>query len=188
MSASKIKFLFIAALCIGCVVGLDCISNGKWPQPAMPGNESAPLSPDLQNITIPPNIAPLNFKILRPAIHYRVVLTPREGHPLVIESAAPSIVFPEKKWKTILGRNVGRDLVLTLSIRGKSGGYQCFAPCTIHVAREPVDPYLAYRVIKPIYNWWRDVGIYARDLTTFEQREIVTGGRFDNGCFNCHSF
>jgi Tol biopolymer transport system component len=169
-------------------VGLVCTPDGKWPKSVRQGNDAAPILPDLQNITIPLNIAPLNLKILRPAIHYRVVLTPREGHPLVIESVAPSIVFPEKKWKKMLGRNAGRDLVLTLSIKEKNGSYHCFAPCTLHIATEPVDPYIAYRVIKPIYNWWSNVGIYARDLTTFDQREIIDGERFENGCVNCHSF
>jgi Tol biopolymer transport system component len=146
------------------------------------------LFPDLRNVTIPPNIAPINLKIVKPAEKFRVVLASRATPLLVIESAAPSIYFPDKKWRTILADNAGGSLVLTLSIQEKERGFRWYAPCTVHVAREPIDPWIAYRVIKPIYNWWKDVGIYARNLASFDQREIINGGRFENGCVNCHSF
>jgi hypothetical protein len=167
-----------------CCASLFCTKD----ESVIQGNEAAPMVPDLRDVTIPSNIAPLNLKIVKPAGKYRAVLASHESLTLVVESTSPAIFFPDKKWKAILARNVGRDLVMTLSIKEKNGAYRCFAPCTLHIAAEPVDPYIAYRVIKPIFNLWKDVGIYARDLTTFQQREIITGGRFDNGCVNCHSF
>lgn len=188
MPALTIKFLSIAALGIGCCMGIGCGRDNAWPQSDIRGNEVAPLVPDLQNVTIPPNIAPLNFKIVKPAEKYRAVLASRDHARLVVESAAPSVLFPEKKWRAILANCAGSDLVLTVSIREPGRNYCVYAPCTLHVAREPIDPCIAYRIIKPIYNWWNDVGVYARDLETFDEREIITGARFENGCVNCHSF
>ena len=184
----RTKLLTMAALWIGCSIVIGCNPDTQWPPYASQGKGEAPLVPDLQNVTIPPNIAPLNLKIVHRAQRYRVVLASRRSSPLVIESAASSIYFPDKKWRAILADNAGGDLVVTVSIQEKGNDYRHYAPCTTHVAREPIDPYIAYRIIKPIFNWWKDVGIYVRDLQTFDQREIIDGRRFENGCVNCHSF
>jgi hypothetical protein len=169
-------------------VSLSCNRTGKLPLPVSQESAYASIVPDLHNTTIPPNIAPLNFKISAKARKYKVVLSSRFYSPLIIESAVSSIIFPLNKWRRTLAKNAGNDLILSISIPGEEYGCRNFAPCTIHVARESIDPVIAYRIIKPIYNWWADVGIYARDLRTFKQREIISGGRFENGCVNCHSF
>jgi hypothetical protein len=188
MPAFMQKFTTIAITCLACIAAPGCNGRSSRPHYAVQGNEKAPLVPDIYNVIIPPNIAPLNFKINKPAENYRAVLSSGKSNSLEIASTTSSIVFPEKKWREILARNTGSDVVITLSIREKGKKYYLFSPCTLHVAHEPIDPYIAYRIIKPIFNWWKDVGIYARDLETFDQREIITGGRFENGCVNCHSF
>jgi hypothetical protein len=57
---------------------------------------------------------------------------------------------------------------------------------SIHVASDPIDPFLTYRLLRPQYNKFFDIGIYQRDLSGFEQREIIHGRSFRNGCVNCH--
>jgi hypothetical protein len=42
--------------------------------------------------------------------------------------------------------------------------------------------------MKPLYNWWKDIGIYQRDLTGYAQSVVLRGRSFGEGCLNCHSF
>jgi hypothetical protein len=56
------------------------------------------------------------------------------------------------------------------------------------VANEDIDSHLAYRFIKPLHNWWKEVAVYQRDLEGFDRSVILNGKTFGNGCVNCHSF
>ena len=42
--------------------------------------------------------------------------------------------------------------------------------------------------MKPIYNWWKDIGIYQRNLTDYDVSLVLHGRSFGEGCLNCHSF
>ena len=45
-----------------------------------------------------------------------------------------------------------------------------------------------YRLIYPGYELWHEMGIYQRNLTSFEQTPIVENKDFNRQCVNCHSF
>jgi hypothetical protein len=42
--------------------------------------------------------------------------------------------------------------------------------------------------MKPLYNWWKDIGIYQRDLANYDMSAVLHGRSFGSGCLNCHSF
>ena len=50
-------------------------------------------------------------------------------------------------------------------------GYDDF---DIHVAEDEIDEYLVYRLIEPSYIEFRQLGIYQRNLTDFEETAIVS--------------
>lgn len=63
----KITDMFLAAL----AVGLSACGGIGMPQSNVERSGSTPqLMPDYTSITIPPNIAPLNFEILENSIEY----------------------------------------------------------------------------------------------------------------------
>ena len=63
---------------------------------------------------------------------------------------------------------------------------------TIGIADENIDPYISYRLIEPGYSLYRQLGLYQRNLTTFEEQPIYENNRtFDfheNHCVNCHNY
>ena len=63
---------------------------------------------------------------------------------------------------------------------------------TIGIANENIDPYISYRLIEPGYSLYRQLGLYQRNLTTFEEQPIYENNRtFDfheNHCVNCHNY
>ena len=56
------------------------------------------------------------------------------------------------------------------------------------VAAEDIDPWLAYRLLKPLYNAYVNVGIYQRHLESFAETPILQNHAFGGGCLNCHTF
>lgn len=69
----------------------------------------------------------------------------------------------------------------------KDGIWMGYQPFKMIIA-EPVDGYIAYRLIAPGYSLWSEMGIYQRDLENYDQTAILENKMTDNGCMNCHSF
>ncbi len=145
------------------------------------------LHPDYADVVIPPNIAPLNFRIEEPAERYFVRLHAEHGRPINILSSTPSIRIPPRSWRKLLEANRGSTFTIDIFLYHDGQWSRC-QPITNTIAREPIDSHLAYRLINPLFNFWRSVGVYQRDLTTYRQSEILHGRRFSDGCVNCHTF
>lgn len=146
------------------------------------------LFPDYSGITLPPNIAPLNFKVEEPGAHYRVTLRSVKGDPIVISSRSASIKIPPKPWRTLLRANAGEPLYIEVSVRDRQTEWSRFGPVTNFVAREEIDGTLVYRLLKPLYNVFVNLGIYQRDLQTFDQWPVLQNRKFGGDCLNCHTF
>jgi hypothetical protein len=155
---------------------------GETPAPELPR-----IRPDYAQATIPPNIAPMNFHILEPGTTFRAVFSGPKGNRFEVAGADGDIRIPAKKWKALLEANAGGELWIDIRAEGPSGRKD-FARIVNPIAAEPIDPWIAYRFIKPLHNFWKDVAIYQRNLTNFSVSPILRGGRFENGCVNCHSF
>lgn len=146
------------------------------------------IRPDYAGITLPANIAPLNFTIQEPGDAFTVEIQSGESLPVILNSATGSIRIPQKTWSSLMERATGKTIRITVYARDASEKWHRFAALENTVAPEPIDGVLVYRFINPIYNYWNDIGIYQRDLTTFERSLILHGRSFKQGCTNCHSF
>lgn len=145
------------------------------------------IYPDYSGITLPPNIAPLNFIIQESGRKFAVEITAERGRSIRINSRSPKIHIPIRAWKKLLANNAGSPLTVTIFAKTK-GGWQKYQPIANQIAREPIDSHLVYRLIKPLYVYWKRIGIYQRDLTTFSEKPIVLNKNTGDNCINCHSF
>ncbi|MDX8340698.1 hypothetical protein SLH46_15990 [Draconibacterium sp. IB214405] len=145
------------------------------------------IDPDYSDIVLPPNIAPLNFKIEEEATEYRVDIYSENGKVIQIKSKNGIVDIPISKWKKLLAENRGEKLFF--SIYGKSeNGWVKFPEIENTIANENIDSHLAFRILYPGYELWNDMGIYQRNLETFEQKPIIENKALGNDCVNCHSF
>ncbi|MCK4998334.1 MAG: PD40 domain-containing protein [Anaerohalosphaera sp.] len=152
-------------------------------------DRQAKIRPDYTSTVIPPNIAPLNFTILEDAKSYRVkVYSQTDKDGFEIASNTREIKIPEKKWKTLLNDAAGRNIFFDISIKDDNGNWKNFKTTPNQVAPEPIDGYLAYRFIKPIFNNWENVEIRQRNIETFKDDQIIHGKKIGRGCVNCHTF
>ena len=91
------------------------------------------------------------------------------------------------KWKNLLGKNRGAPFEINIFTKNPNG-WQKFQGLRFFIAEEPIDPYVAYRLIEPGYTVWNRMGLYQRNLENFDETPIMLNTLTDNNCMNCHSF
>lgn len=157
----------------------------------------AKVQPDYAGGIIPPNIAPLNFVIQQEGAGYFVRIYSEKGNPIEIFTKRPAILIPEQAWHELLDLNRGRQLNMdvyvesrlgTSSSKGENIGWSRFQALTTQIAPEDIDTFLVYRKIRPGHGTWRNMGIYQRNLSSFDESTILNNGYFKHGCVNCHAF
>ena len=146
------------------------------------------LRPALHGVTIPPNICPMTFVVDEPGEWYFLRLESSSGGNYETAGKEPRMVVPLASWKPLLQGAVGGALTLRVSVGDAEGTLRVFAPVSLRVSSDPIDSYLAYRRIRPIYNFWKEVGIYQRELAGWEEKVVIHGRDFSRGCTNCHAF
>jgi hypothetical protein len=145
------------------------------------------IMPDYSGITIPPNIAPLNFNIKENGQKYRVRFYGEGDESMTILSSTGKIRIPEGKWKKLMQVCKGKKMFIDILVKTDSGWIK-FPPIINHVAVDPVDSYLTYRLIEPGFESWNKMGIYQRCLEKFTESPIMINSMSDDNCMNCHSF
>ena len=153
----------------------------------VPRDRPPRLFPDYAGITLPPNIAPLNFVVREPGSSFRLELRSGKSGPIRLSSSDGTFRFSPRAWDSLLRANAGHPLVLDISVKAAGGAWEQFQPVTNHVAPEEIEGHLSYRLLKPLYNVYVNLGIYQRNLHTFEERPVLENHRFDRGCVNCHT-
>jgi hypothetical protein len=145
------------------------------------------ILPDYTGITIPPNIAPLNFTIKENGEKYFVRLYESGGEAITISSSTGKMYIPEGKWKKLLQLCKGKKMFVDIFVK-KDSVWIKFPSIINNVSVEPIDSYLVYRLIEPGFESWNKMGIYQRCLENFTQSPVMINEMSDDNCMNCHSF
>jgi Tol biopolymer transport system component len=144
------------------------------------------IYPDYLGVTIPVNIAPLCFNMAdEQALLIDAVITDRHGHSLHGQGEE-SVDFDLDQWHTLLSQNSGDSLSVTVSAKYEDG-WHTYKSFSIYVSPDSIDYGICYRLIEPGYEVWSKMGIYERDLSSFDERALIENTQFE-GCVNCHSF
>ncbi len=160
------------------------------------------IFPDYIGVTVPENICPMNFSV-QDAEHMRVVIKNERGEEIDV-SGKDHIEIPEKAWHDLINSKFKNQesrfkiqdsreqtQVLTVTVSAwtkKHPEGATYKPFTISIARDEIDPWIAYRLLPPGYEGWNRMGIYQRNLTSFDVEAIVENTQNNRGCVNCHSF
>ena len=165
-----------------------CGCGGGWREAARVDKALPPIFPDYVGVTVPANIAPLNFEV-KGATHIQATF--KAGNEEVQAVGDRYVDIDIDDWRTLLAEAVksGGKVSVSVSVwtEQEPDGVE-YSPFSIMVSKDEVDPWVAYRQIPPGYELWCRMGIYQRDLTSFDERAIVTNRQVNDGCLNCHSF
>lgn len=148
----------------------------------------ASIKPDYNGTVIPPNMAPLNFVVLDKGQEYFVRIYSTNGQTLKVSNKTGRIKIPQRKWHKLLRSNRGEKLYFDIYAKDKDEAWYRYKPVTNTIADDDIDRYIAYRLMKPIYNWWNSIGIYQRNLEDYGETVVLHGRSFRMDCVNCHSF
>jgi hypothetical protein len=146
------------------------------------------IFPEYNGVTVPSNIAPLNFQILEEGTDFVATIIPPTGEKLEIASFDGAIKIPIGKWRKILESNKGSRLLIVVYSKEKSGMWTKYNPIEIAVSSDEIDSHLAYRLINVGYILWNKLGLFQRDLTSFKETPIMLNRNTEGNCMNCHSF
>lgn len=174
------EFLFV--LCFAfCYMGCGKINV----QISKELDDSPSIFPDYKDVTVPYNIAPLNFSYMGKE-ECCLIVTGVDGE-MQVEGRNGLFSFSGSAWKNLMEHNKGKALKLVVAIRSGSE-WVAYKPFHLYVAPEPIDAYLSYRLIPPGYEGWKDMGLYQRNLENYEQTAIYENKLTDGNCVNCHSY
>ena len=177
--------LYISKL-ICCLAGFLFLSNSctGLPSDAKSTNELPPIFPDYREVTIPVNIAPLNFRMK--SKEPCKVLFSFQTYSFVV-SGSDYVDIPLNKWRKLLNQAKGDKITVTVYSKENESWLE-HKPFCWFVSPDSIDNYLSYRLIEPTYANWNEMGIYQRDLTSFTEKEIIANDKTGHNCMNCHSF
>ncbi len=177
--------ILAAALALAAAGG--CAERPAFPETAEAAGRPPRLRPDFAGATVPPNIAPLNVVVAEPGEAVAWRLTGEGGTPLAGAAEGGAVRFPPRAWRAMLEANRGGAVRLEVAAR-QDGRWRRFEAVTVRVAAEPIDPYLSYRYMRPVYNRHAALEIRQRDLTSFAEGVILDSRPSPVGCLNCHTY
>ena len=178
----KHAFYILLTMCL-----LAC-SGPQVPSQYKESQAEVPIYPDYQDVTIPENIAPLNFELLIQSDE-AVVRLSAAGEEIVCEG--PKIRPDIDDWKALTQKAKG-DAISVEVFADIKGQWIRFKPFHIYVSADPIDPWLSYRLISPSYVSYEELTLNQRCLENFDEEAFVdnmlcsteSGGQ----CVNCHSY
>lgn len=149
---------------------------------------SPSIFPDYASVTFPVNIAPPNFIIQEEGEGFQTEIGMVEAEPsFIVHSNQPVVQIPIKKWRELLNQASGKEIFFRISIL-QNDQWVRYADIRNIISSQPIDEYLAYRLLYPGYELWNEMGIYQRNLSSYEETPIVENRNFGKQCVNCHTF
>ncbi len=170
----------------------SCQSHPDIPASSRDAKCLPAIYPDYCDVTVPCNIAPLNFML--PVEEYEECvarLTASDGTQQIYGEGV-KVLIPEGEWHDMLASSKGKSI--KVEVWGKKNGeWLSYKPFEIRVAEQPIDEYVSYRLIDPTYVAWSYMEIAQRNVTSFEEsqifnNEITSTDREKGQCINCHSY
>jgi len=169
------------------VLSTGCHSNHSSLTRA--AGREALIEPDYCDVTVPQNIAPLNFSILEEGGQFTIRSLPSSAKgSLVLTSRKGNVRFPQKKWRALLSENKGKTLKFEITAKLENGERITYLPLSIHISEESIDPYVCYRLLYPGYESWSGMRIVQRSLEDFSESNVVENQLIEGNCINCHTF
>ena len=183
MAKNKKQHLFSYPFMMWMVALLVASCSSSPENPAMV-KELPPIFPDYAGVTIPAEIAPLNFVCCGDYQAMDVTVRGAKGGELHVNGDYAD--FDIDDWHKLTLENKGNDLTFTVCLR-KDGSWVQYQDFVVHVSEDGLEEWgLTYRRIPPGYEVYGKMGLYQRELSTFSERPILENTAVPGACLNCH--
>ena len=144
----------------------------------------APIYPDYSDVTIPVNIAPLNFLVRNDlAKDVRVYV---EGE-LMADNSGNGVTFDLDEWHRMLTRYCGKTVTVNVHV-GQENEWLEYKPFKWTIVPDSIDPFLTYRLIEPDYEVFNNLQLQQRCVEDFSTTNFCDYEHVGNRCMNCHTY
>lgn len=144
------------------------------------------IFPDYSGVTIPDGIAPMNFNVTGDDCDC-VDVTVKGSKGGEVHSNGDYAKFDLDDWHSLTRQNKGGALTFTVCVE-KDGKWTQYKDFTMTVSPYAIGDWgLTYRRIAPGYEVYGHMGIYQRDLSTFDETPIFDNLAAPGACVNCHT-
>ena len=171
---------FILSYFILCAAGCTPSPKDVVETDALP-----PIYPDYVGVTVPENIAPLNF-LLRDSCEALYVTVSSGDFEIKSHRKGNEALFSLKDWKKLMEKASGKDARVSVTAL-KKGKWVKYSSFDITVSSDRIDPYLTYRLIEPDYEVFSRLQIMERNVEDFSERVLCDYNNVGNRCMNCHT-
>ena len=181
MKKSKTSFSFSLLLSV-CLL-TACTSS---PKDAEVVDELPAIYPDYVEVTIPVGIAPLNFAMADDSVT-AIDVEVNGSWGGTMHSNGTYTDFDIEQWHAMVKQNRGGQLNVSVCAK-RDGEWKRYRDFNIHVAKTALPEWgITYRRIAPGYEMFGLMGIYERELSTFEEKSLLDNGANEGMCINCHT-
>ena len=185
------RLVFFPLLCLLLIV--SCTSHPEIPEVCKTVDALPAIYPDYTNVTVPSNIAPLNFMLADTAYTDIVAVFESATGKQLAYGKSGKVIVPEDEWQEMRDASKGREITVRVFCLNKSSAqWEGFKPFAVGIADEEIDEYVSYRLIDPGYAIFYKMSIAQRQLSSFSETEIfnnmLTGNNRNGQCINCHSY
>ena len=146
------------------------------------------IYPNYKSITIPYNIAPLNFVY---TMEGDAFVTELQGDGQALVTKGKEARWDIKEWHQFIEANKGKKIKINTYAKTAEGWVK-YRTVMWTVAEEAIDPYISYRIIAPSYVTYEELSIRQRNLANFDESMIYNNmlqcTDEDGQCINCHSY
>ena len=156
------------------------------------------IYPDYTDVTIPVNIAPLNFLVRDKNVSdIEVIASYEDGasspesmrdNSISATNSGNGVKFNLGEWQEFLQKAVGKKVKVQVYTRNGKGNWTEYKPFSWTVVGDSIDPYLTYRLIEPDYEVWNKLQIKQRCIENFDEKILADHNLQENRCMNCHAF
>lgn len=178
---TRIKILIGSAVLL-----MSCGHTASVPTTFSESDQQPITYPDYAGVTVPCNIAPLNFAIEIEANDYVTRIKAGQKEWVI---GGQSVMIDPEDWEEM--KQTGDRLSVEVFTE-HDGKWIHHLPFPIHVSKDSIDPYISYRLISPSYVTYEGLTINQRCLETFDESLIygnmINTNEQDGQCINCHSF
>lgn len=150
------------------------------------------IYPDYTGVTIPVNIAPMEFA-MQSDDYDRVSVIFKAKDGTEYEATGDNAVnIDADEWRSLLEKTQGDSLMVTVRAHNSSasngeGRWEAFRSFPMYVVSDSIDYSIIYRLIAPGYQTYSKMGVYQRELSTTNETSNYLNTEITNACVNCHT-
>jgi len=177
------RAIYYLPFCLFSFILFSC--GPSVPETFTESQELPKIYPDIIDVTIPQNIAPLTFQLDEEA----------DGMIARYQAGSVEVVCEDKMqpsmsdWHELIAQ--GGDINVDVFVK-KEERWTHHKPFAIHVSADSIDSYLSYRLIPSSFISYEALTISQRCLENYDESviydNILCGFEKEGQCINCHNY